>query len=140
HLLGPGNVAPSTPDGAPQTPPGALAAAGARRDEEDMPPHRRGIQPLKCAIRKGPRGVIMNFQRRIQYGPYGPQISQVKVATYKTSGDTLWFSMPGAYVFCDACLKAVPQSMGSLQGAPQRSQFAQDKFLCTDCMMNGRQG
>ncbi|CAE8581035.1 unnamed protein product [Polarella glacialis] len=139
HLLGPGNVAPSTPDGAPQTPPGALAAAGARRDEE-LPPHRRGIQPLKCAIRKGPRGVIMNFQRRIQYGPYGPQISQVKVATYKTSGDTLWFSMPGAYVFCDACLKAVPQSMGSLQGAPQRSQFAQDKFLCTDCMMNGRQG
>ncbi|CAE8632954.1 unnamed protein product, partial [Polarella glacialis] len=120
----------------PAAPP-ALAAAGARRDEEDMPPHRRGVQQLRCAIRKGPRGVIMNFQRRIQYGPYGPQISQVKVATYKTSRDTLWFSRPGAYVCCDACLKAVPQSRGSLQGAPQRSRFAHDEFLCTDCMMNG---
>ncbi|CAE8617244.1 unnamed protein product [Polarella glacialis] len=133
HLLDPGNVAPSTPDGAPPTFPGALAAAGARRDEEDVPPHRRGVQPLRCAIRKGPSGVVMNSQRGIQFGPYGPRISQVKVATYKASGDTLWFLRPGAYVSCDACLKAVPHSRGSLQGASQRSRFTWDEFLCTDC-------
>ncbi|CAE8622838.1 unnamed protein product [Polarella glacialis] len=138
HLLDPGNVAPSTPDGAPPTLPGALAAARARRDEDDVPPHRRGVQPLRCAIRKGPSGVVMNSQRGIQFGPYGPRISQVKVATYKASGDTLWFLRPGAYVSCDACLKAVPHSRGSLQGASQRSRFAWDEFLCTDCRRGER--
>mmetsp|Transcript_50486 Transcript_50486/g.161582 ORF Transcript_50486/g.161582 Transcript_50486/m.161582 type:complete len:532 (-) Transcript_50486:172-1767(-) len=86
--------------------------------------------PVRSSLRKpgAPRQRI----RRISY-PENP-VFITEVACYRGHGEQLWFTMPGAVVYCDSCEKGVPQSMGSLQGAPNQSQFAQNKFICSDCM------
>merc|ERR1719476_838729 len=58
----------------------------------------------------------------------------VAVESFRHFGEQLWYHMPGAMVFCDTCDKQVPQSMGALQGEPNRPQFAQNQFLCSDCL------
>mmetsp|Transcript_19130 Transcript_19130/g.55546 ORF Transcript_19130/g.55546 Transcript_19130/m.55546 type:complete len:734 (+) Transcript_19130:117-2318(+) len=112
----------------PQAP--GLAAAPMTPPMEDidlarLPP------PTRTVLRKpgGPRR-----SRRITYTQGEMFAREVYVESYRSCGEQLWFHMPGAIVACDGCDKAVPQSMGSLQGAPAQSQFAQNRFICGECM------
>lgn len=104
----------------------------------DALPHRTTRQAsLTSALRKGPR---RRSGKRITYIPDAVGnvlVQQVRIASFRGCGETLWFFQPGATVHCDSCERAVPQSMGSLGGAPLQSQFAQNTFTCADCMARG---
>jgi len=82
--------------------------------------------PLRSVLKKA--GAPRN-RRRIQIS--GER--QVHIQNFKFCGENLWFQAPGQTVRCDSCDRAVPQTCGSLQGAPSQSQFAQNCFLCGDC-------
>ena len=56
------------------------------------------------------------------------------VESHRILGEALWFSAPGAVVVCDGCDSGVHQQQGGLLGKPGKSQFAQDQFLCQQCM------
>merc|ERR1712032_1701995 len=112
----------------PMTPP-EDPAQGSRKE---MMPHR--TQGLPRGVLKKPwapktrQGVHISLVREL------PQPKVVSVESYRGYGEQLWFTMPGAVVCCDNCEQGVPQSMGTLHGAPTQSQFAQNMFLCSSCM------
>jgi len=115
-----GNALPATPD-----------------DDDPNPnvlPHRQKTKP-KPALAQ-PWNPKKNNVARISFSDAagGKLIEEAAVESYKGAGETLWYTMPGAIVICDQCDKGVPQGMGTLQGAPNQSQFAQCKFLCSDCL------
>lgn len=129
---------PSAPQGTelPVTPPD-----NGPQPSEDLGNHRLNIQPAKSILKNWDRVGGRMFpssrgQKRIWMGDpvRGPPINKVPVHNYREYLDKLWFVSPGAVVSCDTCSMEVSQSMGCLQGAPGRSQFAQLTFLCTNCM------
>jgi len=131
------SAAPTTPPATnqPTTPPmDAGAASQVRRTANDIMPHRMSFPNLKSVMRPPGRG--RNFRRIIYFN----QVMQVEtsIQNYKMAGDGLWHQQPGAMVQCDYCERSVPQAMGSLQGAPSRSQFAQCAFVCNDCAQRGQ--
>jgi len=99
---------------------------------DEILPHRRPQMQKKSSIR-GPRrrdGARIQFQLT-------PEnylaINEAPIVSYRGTGELLWFTQPGALVFCDSCGHQVPQCVGALSGAPQQSQFAQFQFLCNTC-------
>jgi len=62
--------------------------------------------------------------------------SEIQVKSWRASGESLWFQQPGAIVMCDDCGNTGPQTNGSLQGSEGKSQFAQNKFVCFECIGN----
>lgn len=115
-----GNALPATPD-----------------DDEANPnvlPHRQKKKP-KPALAQ-PWKPRKSNGARISFSDAGggSLVEEAAVDSYKGAGETLWYTMPGAIVICDNCDKGVPQGMGTLQGAPNQSQFAQCRFLCSDCL------
>eukprot|EP00931_Biecheleriopsis_adriatica_P048080 TRINITY_DN2776_c0_g1_i1.p1 TRINITY_DN2776_c0_g1~~TRINITY_DN2776_c0_g1_i1.p1 ORF type:complete len:565 (+),score=157.64 TRINITY_DN2776_c0_g1_i1:89-1783(+) len=123
---------PSTPDmpdaGQPTTPP---MDAPIQRVPANALPHRT-MKALPKVLRLP--GSARNYNRRLNYVDNTQIRTEVSILSYKASGEHLWYQSPGALVFCDDCDRQVPQAMGQLQGAPSRSQFAQNEFLCTECM------
>jgi len=104
--------------------------------------HREGFTPMhkernamRTALKPKWKPRPQSLERRLSW--HSTEKREVPIRSYRSCGDSLWYVMPGAVVSCDTCHKAVPQSMGSLQGAPGHSQFAQSMFLCTDCMGYG---
>lgn len=63
-----------------------------------------------------------------------PLHKEVSVESFRSWGSQLWFQAPGQIVECDTCEKTVPQAHGCLQGAPEKSQFAQMRFICCECI------
>lgn len=92
--------------------------------------NRSGVK--RSALRKAGISQKPKMQRRISWEQASARFVQVE--SFRNMGEQLWFQMPGAYVACDSCEKQVPQSMGALQGEPERPQFAQFQFLCHECM------
>jgi len=94
----------------------------------------QGMQPKKSALRKSgmPRQRVRHI-RYIDTIQQGELNRQITVDSYRYY-NCLWYKQPGAFVECDSCNIQVPQMMGSLQGAPEQSQFAQSRFLCAGCM------
>lgn len=117
---------PSGPQGTelPVTPPDHGPQPG-----QDLTNHRKGVQPGRSILKR--RGAPRNVQKRISHVS---RAEERPVNNFRGYLDQLWFVAPGAVVSCDGCHMEVPQSMGCLQGAPGRSQFAQLTFLCTTCM------
>jgi hypothetical protein len=105
-------------------------------EEEEMLPHRRGVQPLRSALRKTTGIVVSNCPRRIHYEP---RISQIHIATYKACGEDLWYQMPGAFVLCEGCDEKVLKENGQLKGALTQSRLAWNTFLCSSCAALPRQ-
>lgn len=89
----------------------------------------RRQRPKRSALRKP--NMPRNTRRRITYTDW--LVNRVEVSSFRQCGEQLWFIAPGSYVACDACEKEVSQAMGCLQGAPNHSQFAQNRFLCSEC-------
>ncbi|CAJ1379577.1 unnamed protein product [Effrenium voratum] len=111
----------------PQTPPDKDPP----RQSDTQMPHLYA-QPSKSVLR--PPGAPRPRQpRRVQYPADRHLKLEVPIESFKTYGEGLWFQCPGAMVNCDTCDRVIPQGLGSLQGAPSRSQFAQHLFLCSDC-------
>lgn len=111
-------------------------SAAPRTPPLEATPHIPKTPPdavLKSALKK-PNQLRRRNQRRIQYADNESVVVEVPIECFRGFGESLWFTMPGAIVCCDECQKAVPQMMGSLQGQPGLSQFAQNKFVCSDCM------
>jgi len=102
-----------------------VSALRNQREGRPAPPTQEGQQFNPHAAAKPKRS-------RVAFPPDGLLAQVIFVESDKDL--QLWFRMPGAVVYCDSCEKGVPQSMGSLQGAPNQSQFAQNKFICSDCM------
>jgi len=125
------------------TPPEDLARPESKKvkaDPADGLPHR--TQQTQRSKLKSPWSG-KRTQSRITYCDSESGVSVVEyltVQSYRSAGEQLWYHQPGATVICDFCSKAVPQAYGSLQGEPERSQFAQSKFLCNDCIMAGNSG
>jgi len=119
----------------PSTPP--LDEEGAA--EPMQLPHRTD-KPLGSSMR--PSDKKRDKSRRIDFGDDHDgkegqgkvDSSTTRVESYKGYGDILWYTAPGAMVFCDTCDKQVPQSLGQLSGSPGKSQFAQNQFVCSDCV------
>lgn len=122
------SAGPRTPDEPqPQTPPEDTSK---RTEAQTLLPHHTH-QPTKSVLR---HPADRNKRKRsIQYAPDGDLKTEVTIPSYKSLGEGLWFQCPGSLVNCDHCNRLVPQAMGSLQGAPARSQFAQNLFLCQEC-------
>jgi len=116
-------------DGQPSTPPDGPAGV-------NDPQHRTATVPRGVLKRRGKKG---NPDIRMSTLADLPAIETIQIVSYRTSGDTLWFQAPGSTVNCDRCERGVAQSMGALQGAPGHSQFAQDEFLCSDCIQHNFQ-
>lgn len=129
HLLkgkasGSAPAAPTTP---PENPPGG----------GDIMPHRT-MQPGKSVLRPwydGPRRKGERPHISIAAGMQPGHVEQ-SIESFRQMGEELWYYMPGASVYCDNCDRQVPQSMGSLQGALGQSQFAQNRFVCSECAFN----
>jgi len=148
--IGAGKVPPPAPTPAPQpkppagAPPRRLLESRDHAEEHVPAPASPAEEPalptngdlarapsLRSALRRP--GARRNSHRRISYVDESRLITRVQVASYRGCGEQLWFFSPGAVVTCDSCEKDVPQSMGTLQGAPTQSQFAQSLFLCGEC-------
>merc|ERR1719375_2912713 len=114
-----GNAAPMTPED---------------DDDPNALPHRQN-KKLKPVLSKDWKPKKKNGAR-ISFSDTGggSLAAETAVESYKGAGEQLWYTMPGAIVICDQCEKGVPQGMGTLQGAPNQSQFAQCRFLCSDCL------
>jgi len=112
-----GNAAPSTPPDSSRPPEAGKSAL------------KRRTHPGRFKAGRTPR---ISWPQEIK--------STSSVVSFRSMGEQLWFHMPGSYVSCDTCNKSVPQSCGALQGEPQRPQFAQDQFLCSECMNRGMSG
>jgi len=119
---------------APSTPPEQRYGG-----EGGGPAHRLQVANLKSALKGKNDHRFPKGTPRITW-PQTNSTHTVPVECFRGLGETLWFHMPGAYVACDNCEKSVPQSMGALQGEPQRPQFAQCQFLCSDCMQQQMAG
>eukprot|EP00930_Biecheleria_cincta_P068087 TRINITY_DN5518_c0_g1_i1.p1 TRINITY_DN5518_c0_g1~~TRINITY_DN5518_c0_g1_i1.p1 ORF type:complete len:586 (-),score=150.98 TRINITY_DN5518_c0_g1_i1:86-1843(-) len=129
----PDSAAPKTPPATnqPTTPPMEAGATNqVRRPVNDVMPHRMPFPNLKSVMRPPGRG--RNFKRFIHFNQRMERV-ETAIVTFKNAGDGLWHQQPGAMVQCDYCERSVPQAMGSLQGAPGQSQFAQCAFVCNDC-------
>mmetsp|Transcript_25916 Transcript_25916/g.80862 ORF Transcript_25916/g.80862 Transcript_25916/m.80862 type:complete len:567 (+) Transcript_25916:121-1821(+) len=131
---GPSAAGMPPPAGPP--PPAFMAAAAAEAGRASVPdaaPQQAGAPFTRSALRRP--GAPRQRSRRISFcdGAGWQLASETPVLSYRGCGEQLWFQMPGAVVVCDSCEREVLQSMGSLQGAPSQSQFAQSKFLCADC-------
>lgn len=112
-------MGPMTPPEMPKTlAPGAM-------------PHR-GPAPRRSALKKS-GAHHRNHTRRIRYANAGELVNLLGVQSYRDCLPQLWYISPGALVLCDGCQKEVPQAMGSMQGAPGQSQFAQNRFICCEC-------
>jgi len=101
---------------------------------QDNEPHHRQFPQKRSALKK-PYAPRTKQARHISYTDIVRRESltmEVAITCYR--GEPLWVSMPGAVVVCDSCDRGVPQTMGSLQGAPGHSQFAQDRFICNPCL------
>jgi len=59
--------------------------------------------------------------------------SQVSIVNYRDCGEALWHDNPQTKVACGLCEGRFPQQHGSLHGAPGRSGFMCDEFLCIGC-------
>mmetsp|Transcript_42648 Transcript_42648/g.92957 ORF Transcript_42648/g.92957 Transcript_42648/m.92957 type:complete len:572 (+) Transcript_42648:159-1874(+) len=118
-----GSMAPSTPPDMPKAP-----------QDPDLPTHRTRPIPTKSSMKR-PFAPRTRSEVRVKYSDQfrQPLAQETNVTCYRPLGDHLWFYMPGSLVICDNCEQQVPQSMGSLQGAPNQSQFAQCQFICNEC-------
>lgn len=123
------DIAQSMATAAPTTPvEDGLPVGGSAGSAESL--HRTAKRPR--GVLRAPYAARRPPSRRIMLP--GDERSEVTVTSYRGAGESLWYTMPGSLVSCDHCEKEVPQTMGSLQGAPSQSQFAQFKFLCSECM------
>jgi len=107
----------------------ALGLLGQPETEGDLGNPCQGMQPKKSALRTS--GTPRQTMRNIRYVDTIQPL--IHIASYRFY-DSLWYKHPGAWVECDTCNAQVPQMMGSLQGAPTKSQFAHSRFLCNACM------
>jgi len=107
------------------------ATTGQPETEVDAINPCRGVQPKKSALRQP--GAPRQRVRNISYLQDAEMIRQTVISSFRFY-DSLWYKQPGALVECDRCSVEVPQMMGSLQGAPGSSQFAQNHFFCAGCM------
>merc|ERR1712232_106565 len=102
-----------------------------RKEEEKRYPDHPGNSKIKTAWSE-PRTKKAGCERIRFHEP--DQYTQTKIDNYRYLGSQLWFIQPGSVVHCDECDRPVAQAQGTLQGAPDRSQFAQNKFVCSDCL------
>jgi len=121
----------------PKTPPMDKDAATGRDPNAQMP-HR--IQRLlKSVLRKSGLGVQnkrnMSFQAS-QERDKPVETMEHTIESWKKGGADLWYSQPGSTVACNYCSIPLPQHAGTLQGCPDRSQFAQLLFMCQECSQN----
>lgn len=123
------------PDNLPQQDKHALGFSGQPETEAEKGYPCQGMQPKKSALRKSgmPRQRMRNIRYIDTIKQDGVLIREINIASFRFY-DNLWYKQPGALVECDSCNAEVPQMMGSLQGAPYQSQFAQDRFVCAGCM------
>eukprot|EP00927_Polykrikos_kofoidii_P047734 TRINITY_DN42006_c0_g1_i1.p1 TRINITY_DN42006_c0_g1~~TRINITY_DN42006_c0_g1_i1.p1 ORF type:complete len:645 (+),score=165.58 TRINITY_DN42006_c0_g1_i1:60-1994(+) len=104
--------------------------------ESLKPLHRMDVEPSKSALRCS-WNMKKQTDRKIQYVDVAvqrPLSVDIPVESFRSLGEALWFFMPGNTVICDHCSRGVSQAMGTLLGAPNKSQFAQDQFLCSECL------
>ena len=121
-------MAPSTPpmEDAEQAQADSGDAGGAQVARNRYP------DPPACSALRRPGGA-RNSYRRISYVDT-QLVLQYQVTSYRHVGERLWYYMPGTVVTCDNCDNGVSPTTGSMQGAPNQSQFAQNTFLCSSCM------
>ncbi|CAE6958383.1 unnamed protein product [Symbiodinium sp. CCMP2592] len=109
------------------------AATG--RDPNAQMPHRIH-RLLTSVLRKSGSGVQnkrnMSFQTS-QERDKPVETFQHTIESWKKGGLDLWYSAPGSTVHCNYCQTPLPQQCGTLQGCPERSQFAQLLFMCQQC-------
>jgi len=119
------------PDFAPMAIQGELAA---HRDP--------ALQPRTSLLRRtDPRVARSRSRRRLSYisDANGKVFTrEIPVMSHRSLGTVLWFASPGAVVLCDGCDTLVHQGRGSLTGKFGHSQFAQDQYLCHDCMRSAQ--
>lgn len=115
-----------------------LAQALADRDRDGFAPcHRQLPLPLKSGLKRrgtAPPGAHPPLRRRIQMDP--KDVVKNPIHSYKHYSE-LWFSQPGSVVYCDRCEKQLPQMEGCLQKLENRSDFAQEAWLCHNCSGHG---
>eukprot|EP00928_Gymnodinium_smaydae_P082311 TRINITY_DN65674_c0_g1_i1.p1 TRINITY_DN65674_c0_g1~~TRINITY_DN65674_c0_g1_i1.p1 ORF type:complete len:558 (-),score=89.72 TRINITY_DN65674_c0_g1_i1:224-1897(-) len=103
-------------------------------------PHRTMAAPKKSKLRNHFAPKPLHPHMRVHYHGNNPHdntsvvSAQHSVVSFRSFGPQLWFQQPGSTVVCDSCESVVSQAQGTLQGAPEKSQFAQDRFICCTCM------
>jgi len=112
----------------PSTPPENGSSA-------NEPDHRTAV-PVRGVL-KGRGRIQERANFRMSTRQCLPPLEMIPVTSFRSAGENLWFQAPGSVVVCDSCERGVPQTMGALKGAADRSQFAQCEFLCSDCMQQG---
>eukprot|EP00747_Dinoflagellata_sp_TGD_P168175 gnl/TRDRNA2_/TRDRNA2_193953_c0_seq1.p1 gnl/TRDRNA2_/TRDRNA2_193953_c0~~gnl/TRDRNA2_/TRDRNA2_193953_c0_seq1.p1 ORF type:complete len:226 (+),score=36.73 gnl/TRDRNA2_/TRDRNA2_193953_c0_seq1:75-752(+) len=100
--------------------------------KRDLLPHRTdGPAPSCLRQASSPRSGM-----RVTYADQtgvGDLMTEIGVQSLRNLGESLWIRNPGAIVWCDKCGRSVLQSMGFLEGAASKSQFAHHMFVCNDC-------
>jgi len=114
------------------TPPDDVQATPVvKKEEEKRYPDHPGNSKIKTAWSE-PREKKAGCDR-IRFGEKTDD-KTTSIENYRYLGSQLWFIQPGSVVHCDECDRPVSQVQGSLQGAPGKSQFAQNKFVCSECL------
>jgi len=135
----------------------AAKAAGAPSNpteasgNDDSEPAPTKYKPLNHRLAKVPPSCLKSNRARSNTGlrkhvtykdgnqgdDKGPELEARHVVVSHRFVQDLWFQQPGSQVTCDRCLRVWPQTMGMLAGSAGRSQFAQDQWLCSECIAMG---
>ncbi len=101
--------------------------------------HRTLPKPAHASIKDGrkPRNMQrVRFSDQDPSQPGQPIVNQILVDSFRARSE-LWYFQAGRIANCEQCKMAVLAHDGSMLGAPKRSMFAQDTFVCNRCIYIG---